>query len=132
MGGFEPAAPAGPGGMEGAEEHDADYGFKGARGKLLGAGDEIAGGVIDQHVEGSGFPDGVDHGFDGIEITDVARESVDWAFGGSGEFGCGLLENLFAASADVDRGAELEEAVGHGLAESGAAACDQDALVAEE
>src|SRR5271155_3398979 len=105
MGGFEPAAPAGPGGMEGAEEHDADYGFKGARGKLLGAGDEIAGGVVDQDVEGSGFPDGVDHGFDGVAISDVAGEGVDGAFGGGGEFGGGLLENFFAAPADVNRGA---------------------------
>ena len=30
--------------MERAEEHDADYGFEGARGKFFGAGDEISGG----------------------------------------------------------------------------------------
>jgi len=30
-----------------AEEHDADYGIEGARGKFFGAGDEVAGGVID-------------------------------------------------------------------------------------
>ncbi len=132
MGGFEPAASAGHGGVERAEEDDADYGFESARGKFLGAGDEIAGGVVDQDVERAGFPDGIDHGLDGVEIADVAGEGVDWAFGGGGKFGGGFLENFFAAAADVDGGAELEEAVGHGFAESGAAAGDEDALVAEE
>ena len=81
---------------------------------------------------GAGLPDGIDHGFDGVEIADVARESVDGAFGGGGKFGGGLLENVFTAAADVDRGAEFEEAVGHGFAESGAAAGDEDAFVAEK
>ena len=104
-----------------------------ARGReLLSAGDEVAGGVIDENVEGSGFPDCINHGFDGVEIADIAGEGMDRAVGGVGEFCGSFLENFFAASADVDRGAELEKAVGHGFAEAGAAAGDQDALVVQE
>src|SRR5580692_816236 len=132
MGGFEPAASAGHGGMERSKEDDADYGFESARRKLLGAGNEIAGGVVDQDVERSGFPNGVDHGLYCVETADVAGEGMDWAFGRGGEFGGGLLENFFATAADVDGGSELEEAAGHRFAESGAAAGDEDALVAEE
>ena len=51
----------------------------------------------------------VDHGFDGVEAADVAGEGVDCSLGG--EFGGGLFENFFAAAADVDGGAEFEEAL---------------------
>jgi hypothetical protein len=57
---------------------------------------------------------------------------MDWAFGGVGKFRRGFLENFFAAAADVDGGSQLEETVGHGLAEAGAAASYQDAFIAEE
>ena len=40
------------------------------------------------------------------------------------KFGGGFLEDLFAAAADVDCGAEFEEAVGHGFAQAGASAGD--------
>ena len=46
-----------------------------------------------------------------------------------GEFGCSLFKDFFAAAADVDRGAEFEEALGHAFAEAGAAAGDEDAFV---
>jgi hypothetical protein len=57
---------------------------------------------------------------------------VDLALAGSSKLGGGLFEDFFAASADVDGGAELEEALGHAFAQAGAAAGDQDAFVAEK
>jgi len=43
-----------------------------------------------------------------------------------------LLENIFAAAADIDGGAQLEEAVRHGFAEAGAATGNEDALGMEK
>jgi len=128
--GFEPAASAGHGGVQSAEEHDTDDGLKGARGKFFAAGDEISGGVIDENIERTVVPDGSDHGFDGVKIADVAGESVDGASGQ--EFRSGFLEYLFAAAADVDRGAEVQKAVSHGFAEACAAAGDEDAFGVEK
>jgi hypothetical protein len=48
------------------------------------------------------------------------------------QFGCGLVANALAASADMDLGAELKEAGGHRFAEPGAAARDQDSAVCEK
>src|SRR5208282_153868 len=130
MPGLQPAASASQSAVQGAHEHDAEDRVPGAGRQFLGAGDEISGGIVDQHVERSFFPDGVDHPFDGVEAAHVAGECVAWAFGR--EFSGGLLENFFTAAADVDDGAEFEEALGHALAEAGAAAGDQDALVLEK
>ena len=91
MRGVEPAASAGHGGVEGAEEDDADYGVPGAGGELFGAGDEISGGVVDENIERAGFPDGVDKGLDGVEIANVARDGVDGTVGR--EFSGGFLED---------------------------------------
>ncbi len=88
--------------------------------------------LLTRMSSGAFFPDGIDHGFDGVEIADVAGKGVDGAFGGGGEFGGGLLEDIFAATADVESGAEFEEAMSHGFAEACAAASDEDALVAEK
>jgi hypothetical protein len=40
-----------------------------------------------------------------------------------------LLEDFLAAAADVDRGSEFEETLGHAFAEAGAPAGDEDAFV---
>ena len=48
------------------------------------------------------------------------------------EFRGRFLQYFFAAAADVDCGTQLEEASGHGFAESGAAAGDEDALFVEK
>ena len=53
MTGVEPAASAGHGGVQRAEQHNADHGFERARRKLFGARDEISGGVGDKNVEWS-------------------------------------------------------------------------------
>ena len=130
MGGFEPAAAAGHGRVECAHEHDADDGLEGARREFFGASDEVSGGIVDKNVERSGAPDGIDHRFDGVEVADVAREGVDYAV--CGEFCLRGLQNFFAAAADVDFGAEFEEALRHAFAQAGAAASDEDAFVLQE
>src|SRR5579863_3970651 len=116
MGGLEPAASAGHGAVEGAHQDNVDDGVPCAGGKLFGAGDEISGGVVDENVERGFGPDGVDHGFYGFETANVAGDGVDRAFGG--ELSGGLLEDFYAAAADVDGGSEFEEALGHALAEA--------------
>ena len=95
--------------LQRAHEHDADDGVPRAGREFFGAGDEVAGGVVDEDVERSFAPDGIDHGFDGFETANVAGDGVDGSLGG--EFGGGLFENFFAAAADVDRGSEFEEAL---------------------
>ena len=52
-----------------------------------------------------------------------------WIVPLGGEFVGGLLQNVFAASADVNRGSEFEEAASHAFAEAGAAASDENAFV---
>ena len=83
--------------------------------------------VYKRQVEGAGLPDGADHRLDLVQIADVTPKRVDRAL--SGKFGCRVLQHLLATAADVDCGAKLEEAVGHGFAESGAAAGDEDCLL---
>ena len=87
--------------------------------------------LLTRMSSGAVAPDGIDHGFDGVEIADVAGEGVDWCLCAR-EFGGGLFENFFAAAADVDCRAEFEEAVGHAFAEAGAAAGDEDAFVVQK
>ncbi len=77
MTGLEPAAAACHGGVQRAHEHDADDRFESAWGEFFGAGDEVAGGVVDEYVQRAIFPDRVDHGFNGVEAANVARECVD-------------------------------------------------------
>ncbi len=48
------------------------------------------------------------------------------------QFGRGLVADALAAAADVDFGAELKKARGHGFAETGAAAGDKDASSLKE
>ena len=48
------------------------------------------------------------------------------------QFGCGLVADALAAAADMDLGAELEKARGHGLAEAGAASGHENAPPGEK
>src|SRR5258708_9399939 len=128
----DPAASAGHGCMERAHEHDADYRIECAGGKILGAGDEVSGSVVDQYIERGLFPDRVDHGFDGVEIAHVARKGLNCASGGGGEFGCGLFEHGFAAAADVDSCTEFEEALSHAFAQARSSPGDEDAFAVEK
>src|ERR1035438_8734502 len=79
MRGFEPAASAGHRAVEGSHQDDADDGVPCAGRKFFGAGDEIPGGVVDENVEGALSPNGIHHGFDGVEAANVAGDCVDCA-----------------------------------------------------
>ena len=57
---------------------------------------------------------------------------MDLAVGGGGEFFGRCLEYFCAASADIDCGSEFEKTLGHGFAQSGAAAGDENAFGAEK
>ena len=113
-------------------EDDAEHGIDGARRQVLGAGDEVAGGVVDEGVERADGPDLLQHGVDGGGVADVAAVDLDFAPGFRGELGGGLGEDLLAAAADHEFGAELEEAAAHAEAQAGAAAGDEDALALEQ
>src|SRR5215469_17074079 len=121
-------APAGGGDVDGADQDDSDHGFEGPQGKLLGARQKISRGVVDQDVERAVFPNGLDQCFDGLGIADVAGMRMN----GSAQFlgrGC---ENFFSPPADVDGCSQFEEAASHAFAEPGAAAGDENALVAKQ
>jgi len=82
------------------------------------------------HPQRAVFPDRLDHRFHGVQVANVARECMDRALGG--EFFRRVVEDFFAASADVDFCTEFEEAMGHAFAEAGASAGDEDALLFEK
>ena len=48
------------------------------------------------------------------------------------QFGCGLVADDFAAAADMDLGAKLEESRRHGFAEAGAASGHENASPGEK
>src|SRR5262249_14520159 len=125
-------AAAADGDVGAAVEDDAEHGVDGARRQVLGAGDEVAGGVVDEGVERAHGPDLLEHGLDSGGVADVAAVGLDFAPGFSAELGGRLGQPLLAAAADDELGAELEEAPAHAEAEAGAAAGDQDALVPEQ
>ena len=113
-------------------QHDAEHRVDGARRQLLGAGDEVAGGVVDEGVERTDGPDLLEHGVDGGGVADVAAVGLDSAPGFRAELGGRFGQHLLAAAADDELGAELEEAAAHAEAEAGAAAGDEDALALEQ
>ena len=113
-------------------ENDVEHRIDGARRQVLGAGDEVAGGVVDEGVERTHGPDLLQHGVDRRGIAHVATMGLDSAPGLGREPGGGLGQSMLAAAADDQFGAELEEAAAHAEAEAGAAAGDEDALAPEQ
>ena len=76
---------------------------------------------------------GLHHLLHRLGHADVHAEGVDAAAGKALAPGCrGFVAHGLAAAADGDVGAQREEAFGHGLAQAGAAAGDQDALAGEQ
>jgi hypothetical protein len=125
----DPAAGQRVGAVERAVENDADHGVKGIGRKFFGAGDKVAGGVVDQrvHVAIFGFG-GVHQELDGSGVTDVAGGEGGMAAGGA-DFVSGFLEGLFAAAGEKKSRAELGEAQGHRAAQAGAATGDENDAV---
>ncbi len=98
-----------------------------ARRQVLGARDEIAGGVVDEVGERALGENRLDHLVDRERVSDIDAVARHPAAMQIHQFGRGFVADALAAAADVDLGAELKEARGHRLAEAGAAASDKNA-----
>ncbi len=103
-----------------------------ARRQVLGARDEIAGGVVDEVGERAFGENRLDHLVDRQRIPDVDAVAGHPAAMQVHQFGRGFIANALAAAADMDLGAELKEARGHRFAEPGAAAGDKNAPAGEK
>ena len=118
--------------MQRAHQHDADHRLKRSQRKIFGAGQKISGGVVHEHIERALGPDDPDHLFDSGCVAHIAGTGVDLAAGALAEFLLGSGENIVAAPADVDFGAQFQKPLRGSLAQAGAAAGDQDALAVEQ
>ena len=103
-----------------------------ARAQRFGARDEVTGGVVDQRIERSRRPDRLDHRLDLARVTDIADVPGDPFRKLRREPGGGFFEHVLPAAADHHRRPQFQEASGHALAETGAAAGDENALAAEK
>ena len=128
----DPAAADRVGDVEGPVQHDVGDGVEPARAQILGARDEVAGGVVDEVGERTGLEDVSHHGVDRARIANVDAVGLDPAVIFPGEFGGRGVAHRLAPSADEDIGAERQEFFRHALAEAGAAAGHQDAPAAKK
>lgn len=128
----DPALADGLGDVERAVHHDIGDRVEAARRQILGAGDEIAGGVVDEVGQRPVGEDCFDHGVDGRGITNIDAVACHLAAVGLHQFGGRVVADALAAAADVDFGAELKKTGGHGFAEAGAAAGDENAPAGEK
>ena len=103
-----------------------------ARRQVLGARDEIAGGVVDEVGERAFRENRLDHLVDRERVADIDAVAGDPAAMQVHQFGRGFVADALAAAADMDLGAELEEARRHRFAEPGAAAGDKNAPAGEK
>ena len=113
---------------ERALEHDVRDRFEAAGAQILGTGNEIAGGVVDQARQRPGRPDFVDDVVDRVRHADIARDGIHVAAVLLHQLVGGFLQHVAAPAADIDVGAERQQRLGHLLAKPGAAARDQDTL----
>mgnify|MGYP001114608555 CR=1 FL=1 len=125
--GRDPALADRLGHVERAVHDDVGDGVEAARRQLLGARDEIAGGVVDEVGEAAVAKDGLHHLLDRERVADVDAVTGDAAAMEIHQLGRGLVAHDLAPAADVHFGAELEEARRHRLAEARAAAGHEDA-----
>ncbi len=107
---------------------DIGDGVEAARRQVLGSGDEIAGGVVDEAGERAIAENLLDHRFDRGGVADVDAVACDASAMRLHKLGGGRVADALAPAADRDLGAEAEELLGHRLAEPRAAAGDEDFL----
>ena len=129
----DPALAAGVAHVERAVQHDIRNGVEGARAEVLGLGNEIARGVVDQTIERPGRPDLLDHFLDrrGHRISTVWLSTRRAGILGHDLPG-GFLEDAAAAAANHAIGAQLDELLHHRLAQPGAATGDQKPFALEQ
>ena len=113
--------------IERAVHDDVGDRIEAARRQVLGARDEIAGGVVDEVGERALGENRLDHLVDRERVADVDAVAHHPAAIEVHQFGRGFVADALAAAADMHLGAELEEARGHRFAEPGAAAGDENA-----
>jgi hypothetical protein len=113
-------------------QDDADHCFPCTRREFFGAGEEIAGSVIDQDIQRPRIPDLLDHQLDGIALAHIANKAADFARCAVSQLAAGLLQDFAPAAADVNRCAELQKALSHRAAQASAASGDQNAFALEQ
>ena len=118
--------------IECAVHDDVGDRIEAARRQILGARDEIAGGVVDEIGERAFAENRLDHLVDRERVPDVDAVAGHPAAMQVHQFGRGFVADALAAAADMDLGAEAEKARGHRFAESGAAAGHQNASAGEK
>ena len=88
--------------------------------------------LLMRSVSGPCGPDRLDHLVDRERVADVDAVADHAAAMQVHQFGRGFVADALAAAADMNLGAELQKPRGHGLAEAGAAAGDEDAPPGEK
>ena len=83
--------------------------------------------LLMRSVSGAFGENRLDHLVDRQRVADIDAVAGHPAAMQVHQLGRGFVANALAAAADMDLGAELEEARGHRFAEPGAAAGDEDA-----
>src|SRR5258708_5232987 len=102
--------------VERAVHHDVWRRVKTARRQVLGARDKIAGGVVDEVGERAVAKNRLDHLVDRKRVSDIDAMAGDPAAIEVHQLGRGLVADDLASAADMDFGAELEEARRHRFA----------------
>src|SRR5260221_13693790 len=118
----DPAPAHGVGHVERAVHDDIGDRIEAARRQVLGARDEIAGGVVDEIGERALDENRLDHLIHRERISDIDAVARHPAAMEVHQLGRGFVADAFAAAADMNLGAKLQEACRHRLAETGAAA----------
>src|SRR6266436_3540755 len=130
--GGDPAPPDGVRDIERAMHDDVGHRVEAARAQLLGARDEIAGGVVDEIGEGTFAEDVFHHLVDRERVSDIDAVAGHAAAMEVHELGRGLVADDLAAAADVDVRAKLKKTRGHGFAEPSATSGYEDAPAGQE
>src|SRR6266513_456725 len=119
--------------VEGAVQHGVGDGVEAARGEVLGARDEVTGGVVEKAGERPAvLPDRLHHRVHAFCVADVRGVALDRAAVPACELRGRPFERLPAPPEDVEIGAELEVLRRHLASEPRAATRDEDALALEK
>ena len=102
--------------IERAVHDDVGDGVEPARREVLGAGDEIAGGVVDEAGQRTVAEDLLDHRIDRRGVADVDAVARNAPAMSLHQFGSGRVAHALAPAADRDLGPEAEKPLGHRLA----------------
>ena len=106
----DPAPAHGLGHIERAVHDDVGDRIEATRRQVLGARDEIAGGVVDEIGERALGENRLDHFIDRERVSDIDAVTRHPAAMEVHQLGRGFVADAFAAAADMNLGAKLEEA----------------------